>query len=282
MAITPKDFAWIWQGIIKKSFTQGELHYLEPIRIHREKNNHAILLLHGFSSSPAVYRTLLPALEGYDAVVVPVLPGHAENIKAFSEAHSQAWIDVIQTECEQLLQRYEKVDVLGLSLGGVLAQHLAQTYKLHHLFLLAPAFSLYFPMNLGPHIPKILQKIGVTSIRNQGGNIHDSQYAELTYRKIPMQAIINILSFIHSFSFSPSSCPTDVFLGKHDAVVNSAKVMQLFQGQPHAHIHWLNHSAHVLPLDADRESICKVIKAHLHVSASTVSNDDLLSVQNSD
>lgn len=263
MSIVQQDFAWLWQGIVKKKLTRGELHYLEPIEIHRGKTEHALLLIHGFSSSPAVFRTMFPALDDYDGVVIPVLPGHGQNIQAFSETSPQAWIDCVETECNKLLQRYKKVDVLGISLGGMLAYHLAQTYPLHHVFLLAPALALHFPMSLGPMIPKLLQKVGLASIKNQGGNIQDPKYAELTYRRLPIQAIIHILDMIHSFSFAPPTCPTDVFLGKHDAVVNSSKVIQLFQSQPHTHIHMLKHSAHVLSLDADVDQICAVIQRHL-------------------
>lgn len=263
MSINPKEFAWLWQGIIKKNVTEDDLHYLGPIHIHRGKKNHAILLLHGFSSSPAVFRTLLKTFEKYDAVVAPLLPGHGESGDAFSTVQAQAWLECAETHCQALFDQYQKVDVLGLSLGGLLGCHLAKNFPLHHLYLLAPALSLYFPLSLGPKLPKLIQKLGLHAVRNQGGNIHGSQYAELAYRKIPLAAIEHILTLIHSFEFHPPACPTDLFLGRHDAVVNSVKIARLFHDLPDTNIHWLNNSAHILSLDSDQAIISQVIQSHL-------------------
>ena len=263
MNINLHEFVWLWQGIVKKKFTQDDLPYLEPIFIERENNERAILLLHGFGSTPYVYRDLLSACLGYDAVKVPVLPGHASSFNSFAKTRAQEWLDCAKEEYTNLAAKYKKVDVLGLSLGGLLACHIASLFRPNHLYLLAPALFLNFPLNLGPTLPKFLNKIGIKSVRSQGGDIHQSDKAELTYARLPITTIIEVLTLIYNFKFSLPSCPTDLFLGKYDAAVNSPKIKRLFKNSTNTKIHWLTHSAHVLPLDTDQNLIASLIQTNL-------------------
>lgn len=256
------DFVWLWQGIVRANAKASDAHYAHPINEHRGGNRRAILLLHGFSSTPAVFRTILNAFDQYDGVVAPLLPGHGESIEAFSKVHAQDWINCAQNHCEVLLSQYQEVDVMGVSLGGLLACHLAAHFKLRHLYLLAPALALTFPLSLGPFIPKLLLKLGKRTFRSQGGNIHSSDYSELVYRRQPLEAVVAVLSLIKTFPFIPPACPTDLFLGSHDAIVASAKVHQLFKNLSNVNTHWLKHSAHILPLDTDRKIIIDCVKEH--------------------
>lgn len=268
MPIRTEEFAWLWQGIVKKKFTLNEIPYLDPIHLHRGGHTHAILLLHGFSSSPAVFRNLLGALQHYDGVVAPTLPGHGLSYDAFSKVKAKDWLACAKEEYQQLSRQYKHVDVLGLSLGGVLACALAQQFKLHHLYLLAPALDLPFPLNLGPRLPKLLRALGMRTFRSKGGNIQQARYHELTYRRLPLSAITETLKFIQTFDFHPPACPTDVFLGRHDAAINNHKVAKRFRTSSHTKIHWLKNSAHILPLDADLQVIGNLIQAHqIHTTA---------------
>ena len=49
--------------------------------------------------------------------------------------------------------------------------------------------------------------------------------------------------------------PTDLFLGSFDEVVDSEQVAKRFFNAPQCNIHWLQNSAHVLPLDNDVNAI---------------------------
>lgn len=259
--MTIHDFAWMWQGILRGPLTLADVHYLKPIHEHRGGTARAILLLHGFSSTPAVFRELIPALTHYDAIVAPVLPGHGESVAVFARTSAEDWLRACESHCQALLNHYQHVDVLGLSLGGLLACHLSATFPLHHLYLLAPALALTFPLNMGPFIPKCIAQLGIKTLRSHGGNLHSQQFAELVYRRLPLTAIIEILSLIKQFQFTPPTCKTDLFLGAHDAVVASTQVEALFKPLPNAHIHWLKDSAHVLPLDPDRKIIIDCMKS---------------------
>jgi len=53
-----------------------------------------------------------------------------------------------------------------------------------------------------------------------------------------------------------------LFLGLHDEVVASKEVEELFMALPEVKIHWLNRSAHVLPLDDDINEMIQCLNQH--------------------
>jgi carboxylesterase len=236
---------------------------LAPINQRNDKTLRALLLLHGFSSTPAVYRYLLPSLADYDAVICPALVGHADNLEAFAKIKAHDWIAQAEQTCELLINEYRQVDVMGLSLGGLLACHLSNHLDVHHLYLLAPALDLRFKLNKTLQLAKILNWCGFSRVRGFAGNLQSSQHCEITYRQLPLTTIIELLTLVQQFQFSPPTCPTDLFLGCHDKIVASWRVADRFASKDNVNIHWLPNSAHVLPLDKDLEKIGHCVKQNL-------------------
>ena len=251
-------------GKFVKRFSSEDVPLLAPVDIRGKGNARALLLLHGFSSSPAVFRAMHPAITGYDAVVCPVLPGHADSIATFAKSTSIEWLAAATDACEGLIDNYQTVDVLGFSLGGLLACHLSQRYALNRLYLLAPSLSLHINVPVALCAARVLQGLGLRRLRNRAGNLYTHRYPELAYRQQPLTTIIQILTLINDFSFLPPHCPTDLFLGRFDAVVDSKQVAERFKNLPHVTTHWLEHSAHVLPLDGDMEAIVACVNASPH------------------
>ncbi|MCR9191409.1 MAG: alpha/beta fold hydrolase [Gammaproteobacteria bacterium] len=254
------DFAFFFKSNIIRPLTTEESSYLLPIdKTITKKHDRALLLLHGFSSSPAVFRGMLPQFKGYDRIVCPVLPGHAESIQAFSTATVQDWRRVAEEQCAMLVESFKEVTVVGLSLGGVLALELSQHYKLQHLHLLAPALKLHYSAHWAWIAARCLHAVGWQSLQNAGGDIYTAHYQELTYRRLPLTTIIEMLALVDAPKSLQLTCPTDVFLGTHDKVADSKAIAPLFEHQKQATLHWLQHSAHILPLDGDMEIIVQTI-----------------------
>jgi carboxylesterase len=254
------DFRYMRRGVQLEALLPEFAHLVDPIDQRGNKRERAILLLHGFSSTPAVYRDLIPKLSHYDAIVCPVLPGHGESIVAFSKVTAADWIGAAEKLCESLIAEYEHVDVLGLSLGGLLACHLSTRFSLHHLYLLAPALNLKSNVNWMLCYGRVLYMLGFKYLRNRSGNLWTDTYGELAYRQLPVGTILELLHYINTFPFKIPNCPTDLFLGQYDAVVDSKKVAKRFAQASNVNIHWLSNSAHVLPLDGDVDEIVKCIE----------------------
>jgi carboxylesterase len=260
------DFCYMWRGKQQEQLASEHVYLLKPVSVQGQKNDHALLLFHGFSSSPAVYRQLIPLLPAYDAIVCPALPGHAESIAAFGLVKASQWVAAAEQACALLMKEYKQVDVLGLSLGGLLACHLSQCFNLHHLYLLAPALELQLNSSFALMLAGLLQRLGFKYVRNRAGNLCSERYNELTYRQLPIASVIEILTLIQQFHFIPPRCPTDLFLGRFDKVVNSIMVEKRFAGISTTTIHWLEHSAHVLPLDSDVDTIAACLQQNFAIN----------------
>lgn len=257
------DFRAMRRGIPLFALDKKDAAILAPIERRSGEKKRALLLLHGFTSTPAVFRVMLPSFSFYDAVICPVLPGHADNLQAFAQVKAEAWLTTAVQSCELLVNEFEQVDVLGLSLGGILACYLSNQFKLHHLYLLAPALDLRLPIEKILKLARLLTCLGFQEVRGLSGDLFTNQHCEIAYRKLPLTAIIEIFNLIKQFSFNLPDCPTDVFLGCHDKVVASWRVAARFANQEHVTIHWLSNSAHVIPLDGDIENIIACMKEHL-------------------
>jgi carboxylesterase len=260
--INLNDFQYMWRGKAMRPLLTTEIDCLAPIDIRHEGHDRALLLLRGFASSPAVYRALWPELTNYNALVCPALPGHAENLAAFTSVTRDEWITAAETACKSLIDQYETVEVIGLSLGGLLACHLAEKFPIKHLYLLAPALKLKLNMKLAKAAVGLLHACGLKQIKNRAGNLFTHNHEELTYKKLPLRTIVELFSLIEETPLNKPNCPVDLFLGEHDDVVDSPCVMQQFENNRRCTTHWLKQSAHALPLDGDIQTMIKIINAH--------------------
>lgn len=249
------DFRCMRQGVQLALLKQSDAGLIKPLQIHNGKKNTALLLLHGFSSTPAVFRHLLTAFTGYDTVIIPCLPGHGNSLSQFASFNRAELVDYVEKTCAYLVDEFEHVDVMGLSLGGVLACHLSQVFKLRHLYLLAPALDLQLNIGFNIALARSLRSLGFCYLRNAAGSLFTENSYEIAFRQLPLTAIIELLTLINEFKFTPPTCPTDLLLGQHDKVINNQAVAARFANNAQTTTHWLSHSAHVLPLDGDIEQI---------------------------
>jgi carboxylesterase len=86
-----------------------------------------VLLLHGFSGSPHEVRDLGERLHarGY-SVIAPALPGHRGDVHELDHVSADDYLEMAVSRFEALERAFERVYVIGLSMGGALGLHIAQ------------------------------------------------------------------------------------------------------------------------------------------------------------
>lgn len=261
--IKPNDFAWMKQTVQVAIPNQKEITLTQSQTISTSKNKStALLMLHGFSSSPAVFRLIAPLLKNYDHIYIPTLDGHGRSIAKFAKSTAKAWLRDAENAFKTLKEQFEFVDVLGLSLGGLLACEMVHHYEIRNLFLLAPCLALTKNLTALKSIALILKELGFKNIANRGGRMDSPIMQELLYRQLPLTSIIELLNLIDSFHFKSWDTSTHLFLGQHDNVVNSKKVHTMLQVLPRLKVNYLANSNHVLSIDTDYEKIVEQINIY--------------------
>lgn len=106
----------------------------------------AILLIHGFVGGIYDYDNLpneLELIRNFD-VFTFTLPSHEKTI--VKDVKYEDWIKASESQIEFLINnKYKEIYVIGHSMGGVLATHLAAKYKeIKKLVLVAPAFRYFY------------------------------------------------------------------------------------------------------------------------------------------
>ena len=127
---------------------------------HGHRTARAALLLHGLSASPTQFSAIAHALyeRGYN-VFAPRLPRHGHSDR-MSEALASLTADDLRSAVREsyAITRGlgERVVVVGFSLGGLLALHLAQHEPVERVVAVAPLLGIAFvPNRLGAFLSRI-------------------------------------------------------------------------------------------------------------------------------
>lgn len=97
----------------------------------RNGNTRAVLLIHGFSSTPWLFHKHIPLFEaaGYD-VLAPRLPGHGISPQTFINSSFTQYYNHVEKLLIENRQQYESFHIIGVSMGGVLTLKLAENHSI--------------------------------------------------------------------------------------------------------------------------------------------------------
>lgn len=225
----------------------------------------AVLLIHGFTSSPYEMRVLGEALAeaGY-AVEAPLLPGHGTEVADLIQSSAEDWLRASESALDRLPQD-ATVWVAGASMGGLLALLLAAgSTRIAGLILLAPALVLRpagrFAASVAPlgahRVRETIEK------ETPGGDIACAEAREknATYPVLPFAGIAEF-ERVRQMALSrlgEVTAPVCVFQGMKDGTVDPASVEVLLQksGSSACEAHYLPRSQHILGLDLERDVVC--------------------------
>ncbi len=121
----------------------------------------AALLVHGFPGTPNEMRPLAELLHASGwTVQALLLPGFGPELETLAERRHGEWLDAIQSAIAVLKRAYERVVVVGFSMGGALALASAPQARPDALILLAPFWRLSHPLwNVLPVMGRIFPTI---------------------------------------------------------------------------------------------------------------------------
>jgi carboxylesterase len=224
-----------------------------------------ILLCHGYTGSPQSMRYLAEYLaeHGGFSVSLPRLPGHGTALEDMARTSAVDWLGAVRAALAELEQRCTSVFVVGLSMGGTLALHVAATRPdvVRGAVLINTPLSLDNPdfaaIAFSDEAPEYLPAIG--------SDIKRADVGELSYPGAPVATAKHLYALIATArELAPRlSCPLLVFTSREDHVVPPANGPYLLEhaGSSDKRLVMLEDSYHVATLDNDRERIaCETLE----------------------
>lgn len=178
----------------------------------------AVLLIHGFAGgvydSESLQYQLTPNFE-LD-VYTFTLPGHDRNLE--TNISYKDWIKSAEEHVELLIEKgYKSIYVIGHSMGGVLATHVANKYKeIKKVVLVAPAFQ-YLDKD-----PKVVDKID-SLVKNAPSIVKTYKAKEILSRmlKVSIPMVIEFTKLVEISQKEPIDIkiPILIIQGMSDDIV---------------------------------------------------------------
>jgi carboxylesterase len=247
----------------------------QPFLLTGTHPDHACLLLHGLGGGVYEHQLLGEHLHQQGLTAQAMLyPGHDCPAPRMPRSTWEQWYECILQSYEQLSQSYSKVSLIGFSTGCPLALHLAATYPVHKLVLLAPYVRIRsFKYYLWP---------AETYLSSIGQFIEDIPRFRLPIRDPAMQRAAKKAVFFRSFNLPavrsamelieqvklelPSiTAPTLIIQSPKDTVIDPAGAEWVYQalGSTTKDLYWLTESDHTVSLDVERQDVFAKVGAFL-------------------
>lgn len=128
-------FLWGYRDKHTEPITPNEDQVFDPrclpiILEHDPPANKAIIMIHGYPSTPYAYDYAAHRAfdHGYD-VYVPLLPGFGTKPKDLDRTSFTQWYEYLETYYRDKRTEYDHVHVVGTSMGGAMALRLAQEFS---------------------------------------------------------------------------------------------------------------------------------------------------------
>jgi carboxylesterase len=224
----------------------------------------ACLLLHGFTNSPFELKLLGEFLNKRGLTVsIPLLPGHGTSPNDLKKRKWMEWYEKSKTELFELRKKYKKVYVMGFSMGGSLALHLAAHYEVSGIVAMAPVLYLKNKFSFLSHyihffFPYTKKLTGPDLLAN---------VKTVSYDKIPIKSLSELLKF--SKHLQNDLCdiysPLMIIYPKCDHVVNNKSSIDIYNNvsSKNKRILELEKSYHIMTLDVEKEKVFREISKFL-------------------
>lgn len=223
-------------------------------------NEIGVLVQHGFTGTTQSVRELGEHLAKAGFTVCgPRLKGHGTHYTDMETATHADWMESAEAGYRKLKESCKHIFVVGLSMGGTLALHLAHRYPDTKGMVLINAAIQMEQMEQVAQMeePRFLDAIG-SDIKAEG-------VKELAYEKFPLKSVRELLQLMNLTreKLSAIQCPALIFASTEDHLVppdNSQFIYDQIKSEDKKIVS-LENSYHVATLDNDKGLIKRETEA---------------------
>lgn len=205
-------------------------------------SNTGILLIHGFTGSPSEMSHLGDYLgqKGFTVKAV-LLKGHGAILRELGSTSHKDWIESAEQGYQQLAACCREVFIVGFSMGGAIALHLAQKYDARGIISLATPIRL---MN---------RQYLVTAPLKCFKNLWSKE------DRVPLKAMVHLLQIIKlaKADLHKMDKPILIMQSYGDGTVHpsSANFIYKHVSSPDKSIIFLHKSGHMITCDIEKEQV---------------------------
>lgn len=236
----------------------------------------AILMIHGFAGGTYDQEFLANYLEKNKKldVYTYTLPGHSHILN--NKSTCEEWLKASKDMIDMLLKNgYQEIDIIGHSMGGVIATYLAAQYKqVKKLVLVAPAFRYFNIEDCNINILDILKL--TPEILSQYGK--DEVTSRLT--KLPFATVKEFIKLVADYQEIPQKVhiPTLIIQGLEDKVVPPGTAKYLYDklATDRKKIIYVGDCTHDLLRESKKEVVSHIIEIFLTKGISKIETTNQL------
>ena len=218
-----------------------------------------VLLIHGFTGSPGEMAWLGEELsERGFRTSLPVLCGHNDRPEQLAECTYKDWIRDAERALVPLRQQCSHVFVIGLSMGGALALHLAAHHAFDGVVTLAAPLQL---SKIQEWTARILHPIYRWRKKRSGPDIRDKQQVPefRSYDRYPLVAAVQLFKLLKSVrsDIHRITMPILILHSREDHTVPIENARQIYAAvqSRQKKLRLLERSYHILPRDVEKQSV---------------------------
>lgn len=204
-----------------------------------------VLMIHGFISAPQETKYMANSChQSANVDVVSIcLPGHGSKPEAMKECRSEDWIQAGIDAYNLLLQVYDDVVLIGVSMGALVAIQCSMVQQPLGMVCVAPALIFSdWRLRIGgpaaPVITKLSSKLGLKTVKAKLNDINKGT----VYPYFPIEATVPLykLSASTRKKLHHITCPLLISHSKEDPVIRPESAELLFNSAQsiHKHLIW--------------------------------------------
>jgi carboxylesterase len=227
---------------------------------------YGVLVLHGLTSSLASVTPVADRLARHGIPsVVPWLRGHGTRPEDLVGVTWHDWYADAVVALDGLLEQCAGAAVVGLSMGGLVALHLAveRPERLRAVVTVAPA--LRQAHRLAPLVPFVAPFRRYLSVPARGYS--DATRAQLAagYPRLPTSAFLSLVAYARWLEprLAEVRAPTLVIHSRADRVIHPASATRVHTrlGCAQKEIRWFERSGHEMLVDCEAEAVLDAVEA---------------------
>lgn len=230
---------------------------------NKKSSETGILLLHGFTGTPAEMRYLAEKLTAAGATVyVPRYPGHGTSLVEMANSHVDAWFTAAREALFELKAHCNNVYIAGLSMGGIFAILLAREFAIQKIALMSVPCTLKEKTIYAAPIAGLFTKIVWVPNKTKGVCDEVARSEHICYDDgLPVRQSWQLFKTIKKAMKSLPYVESDVLIiqSKNDTVIpqHSAEYIYSHVGSERKQIVWLSKSDHAVTVDFEKDVVAE-------------------------